>query len=165
MFLRCVGFASVVICMGLTADLRAQKGGKVKQVDKPGTATFRCNGPTAATHPAGMPCGPVVAGFVPAYPDAITGDGSAYIGVGVTVGGSGAFLRYDGEFDLIVRPTDGRTVYLNFESVLSPPTGRKNFNYADLPGLAFNTNVIDPRTNDVAGNGLLSIPVAQTWPT
>src|SRR5918995_1159220 len=146
MYLRCLGFASVVVCLGLSADLGAQKGGKPKPVDKPGTATFRCNGPTAATHPAGTAGGPFVDGFVPDYPDAITGDGSPYIGVGVTVGGSGAFLRSDGEFVLLVRPTDGRIVHLNFKSVLSPSTGRKNFKFADLNGLGFNTNVIDPHT-------------------
>jgi hypothetical protein len=42
MFLRCLGFASVVVCLGLSADLGAQKGGKPKPVDTPAMTTFRC---------------------------------------------------------------------------------------------------------------------------
>ena len=87
----------VAICVSASFSVDAQKGGKPKQVDRPGTAVFRCNGPTAATHtPPGTPCGPFVDEMAPDYTDAITGDGSSYIGVGETVGGSGAFLRFDG---------------------------------------------------------------------
>jgi hypothetical protein len=42
MFLRCLGFASVVVCLGLSADLGAQKGGKPKPVDTNAMTTFRC---------------------------------------------------------------------------------------------------------------------------
>jgi hypothetical protein len=165
MFLRCLGFASVVICLGLSADLGAQKGGKPKPVDKIATATFRCNGPTAATHiPVGTPCGPAASWGVR---DAITGDGNPYVGVGTTVGGSGAFLRFDGELELILRPGGGRLLFLNFESIVQSPgsTARKTFDFADLQGIDLNTNVINPATNDLAGNGALSIPIGVTWPT
>jgi hypothetical protein len=165
MFLGCVGFASVVIGMILSADLGAQKGGKPKPVDKIATATFRCNGPTAATHdPAGIPCGPSATWGAP---DAITGDGNPYVGVGTTVGGVGAFLRSDGELELILRSGGGRLVFLNFESVVQSPgsIARKTFDFADLEGIDLNTNVINPATNDVAANGALSIPVGATWPT
>ena len=97
--MKYLGFAAVVICLGLTADLGAQKGGKPKAVDKVAIGTFRCNGPTAATHdPVGAACGPFAEWGVR---DAITGDGNPYIGAGTTVGGSGAFLRSDGELELI----------------------------------------------------------------
>lgn len=165
MFLRCLGFASVVLCLGLTADLGAQKGGKPKPVDKIATATFRCNGPTAATHnPPGTPCGPSATWGVP---DAITGDGNPYIGAGTTVGGSGAFLRSDGELELILRAGGGRLMFLNFESVVQipGPIARKTFDFADLDGIDLNTNIIDPATDDVAANGALSIPIGATWPT
>ena len=157
----------VAICVSATFSVDAQKGGKPpKQVDRPGTAVFRCNGPTAATRtPPGTPCGPFVDGMAPDYPDGITGDGSSYIGVGETVGGSGAFLRFDGEFQLIVRPTNGRTVFLNFESMLSAPLGQKNFNFADPVSIGLTTNVILPGTQSIAANGILSIPVSETWPT
>ena len=56
MFPRCAGFAVIAVCLSLTADLGAQKGGKPKPVDKIATATFRCNGPTATAHPTGTPC-------------------------------------------------------------------------------------------------------------
>ena len=48
-----------------------------------------------------------------------------------------------------------------------PPgaSAQKNFNFADLYGIDLNTNVINPSTNDVAGNGALSIPIGATWPT
>ena len=168
MFHRYVGFVAVVVGLGLTADLGAQKGGKPpKAVDKIATATFRCNGPTAATHePVGTPCGPSATWGVP---DAITGDGSPYVGVGTTAfPGTGAFLRSDGELEVILRAGGGRMLYLNFEKQHLPPSGsfwRKTFNFADLDAIDINTNVIDPRTNDVAGNGALSIPVGATWPT
>jgi hypothetical protein len=165
MFHRYVGFVAVVVGLGLTADLGAQKGGKPKTVDKIATATFRCNGPTAATHdPVGTPCGPSATWGVP---DAITGDGNPYVGAGTTVGGVGAFLRSDGELDLILRPGGGRFMFLNFESVIQPPglLARKTFDFADLDAIGLNTNIIDPNTNDVAANGALSIPVGATWPT
>src|SRR5262245_34323422 len=154
----------LLLCLGLTPTIDAQKGAKPpKQVDTPGTATFRCNGPTAQTRqPPGTLCGPAATWGVP---DAITGDGNPYIGVGTTVGGSGAFLRFDGEFDLTVRPENNRMAFLNFESWLSPPSGRKTFDFADLTGIGLNTNVILPGTTTVAGNGILSIPVGETWPT
>ena len=137
-------------CLSLTAIVGAQKGGKPKPVDRPGTAVFRCIGPTAATHsPAGVPCGPE------SVPDAITGDQPAY----------NATLRFDGEFDLYTQSTAGRIVFLNFESVLSPAAGRKNFDFADVPSIGLNTNVIIPGTETVAGNGILSIPIGATWPT
>jgi hypothetical protein len=163
--MKYLGFAAVVIGLGLTADLGAQKGGKPKAVDKVAIGTFRCNGPTAATHdPVGAACGPFAEWGVR---DAITGDGNPYIGAGTTVGGSGAFLRSDGELELILRAGGGRLVFLNFESVIQPPgsLARKTFDYADLESIDLNTNVIDPRTNDVAANGALSIPVGATWPT
>src|SRR5215208_1442746 len=165
MFLRCAGFASVLIALALSANLGAQKGGKPKPVDKIATATFRCNGPTAATHdPAGTPCGPSA---MWGAPDAITGDGNLYVGAGTTVGGVGAFLRSDGELEVILRPGGGRLLFLNFESVVQSPgsIARKTFDFADLDGIDLNTNVINPATNDVAGNGALSIPVGATWPT
>lgn len=170
---RSVLWLAFLLCVALTPAVSAQKGGKPKAVDKPGTAVFRCNGPTAATHkdangtPDGTPCGPYVDGFAPDYPDAITGDGDPYIGGAgqTTVGGSGAFLRSDGEFDLIVRSTNARIVFLNFESTLSAPLGRKNFDFADATSFGLNTNVVIPGTDEVAGNGLLSIPVGATWPT
>jgi hypothetical protein len=157
--------AAVVICLGWQAGLGAQKGGKPKPVDRAATATFRCNGPTAATHePAGTPCGP---SSTLGVPDAITGDGKSYVGVETTVGGTGAFMRAVGELELILRAGGGRLLFLNFESVLQPPgsIARKTFDFADLDGIALNTNVINPATNDVAGNGALSIPIGATWPT
>ena len=162
-----------LVCLALTPTLGAQKGGKQKAVDKPGIAVFRCAGPTASSHtdtngvPDGVPCGPYVDGFAPDYPDAITGDGRAYIGGAgeTTVGGSGAFLRVDGEFDLIVRVANGRKVFLNFESLVTAPLGRKNFDFADATEFGLNTNVVIPGTETVAGNGLLSVPIGQTWPT
>jgi hypothetical protein len=168
MSVRRASWLAVTLCVGLTSAVDAQKGGKPKSVDQPGTAGFRCTGPTAATRtPPGTPCGPYVDGFTPDYPDAITGDGNAYVGGAgeTTVGGSGAFLRSDGEFDLIVRPTNGRLVFLNFEAMVTAPLGRKNFNFAQTPEFGLNTNVIIPGTETVAGNGLLSIPIGNTWPT
>jgi hypothetical protein len=79
-FFRYLSFAAVVAVLGSTADLGAQKGRKPKPVDQIATATFRCSGPTAATHePPGIPCGPSATWGVP---DAITGDGNPYVGVG-----------------------------------------------------------------------------------
>jgi hypothetical protein len=139
-----------VLCLSLIATVGAQKGGKPKPVDRPGTAVFRCNGPTATTHlPPGTRCGPW------SVPDAITGDGPVY----------SATLRFDGEFDLYTQSTAGRVVFLNFESWYTPASGRKNFDFADVPSIGLNTNVIIPGTETVAGNGILSIPVGQTWPT
>ena len=148
---RHVRWVLVLLCLSLTAIVNAQKGGKPpKQVDRPGTAVFRCLGPTAATHnPPGTSCGPW------SVPDAITGDAAVY----------NATLRSDGEFDLYTPITAGRIVFLNFESVISPAVGRKNFNFADVPSIGLNTNVILPGTETVASNGILSIPVGATWPT
>jgi len=138
------------MCVFLASTLGAQKGGKPKPVDKPGTAVFRCNGPTATTHnPPGTFCGP------DRVADAITGDGISYA----------ATLRSDGEFDLYFLPTAGRMVFLNFESVISPAAGRKNFDFADLASIGLNTNVILPGTETIAANGILSIPEGATWPT
>ena len=166
MFLRCLGFACVLVCLGLTADLGAQKGGKPKPVDKVATATFRCSGPTAASHnPPGIPCGPSSSWGVP---DAITGDGNSYVGVGAaSYPGYGAFLRSDGELEIIVRAGGGRFVFLNFESIVQNPdtNARKTFDFADLEDFDLNTNVIDPATNAEAANGALSIPIGSTWPT
>ena len=59
MLMRYLVLAAVVIGLGSTADLRAQKGGKPKPMDRVAIATFRCSGPTAATHePAGHHVGP-----------------------------------------------------------------------------------------------------------
>ena len=168
MFRRCLGFVSVVVCLGLSADhLGAQKGGKPKPVDKNATVTFRCNGPTAATHePPGTPCGPSATWGVP---DGITGDGNSYVGTGgaPVYPNTGAFLRSDGELEVIVRTGGRRFVFLNFESIVQSPdvTARKTFDFADLEGFDLNTNVVNPATNDLAGNGALSIPIGSTWPT
>jgi hypothetical protein len=167
MFHRYLGFVAVVVGLSLTADLGAQKGGKPKPVDKIATATFRCSGPTAATHePPGIPCGPSATWGVP---DGITGDGNSYVGIGdgPWYPNTGAFLRSDGELEVIVRPAGGRFVFLNFESVLQPPgsTARKTFDFADLENFDLTSNVINPATNDLAANGALSIPIGVTWPT
>jgi hypothetical protein len=135
---------------------------RLAEVDRPAVATFRCNGSTALGHqPPGTPCGPW------SVSDAITGDGQPDVGVGDT-SGSGACVRFDGELDLILRPTETRMLFLNFEHQIAPPSGsfwRKTFTFADLRGIGINTNVIDPNTQAEASNGALSIPVGATWPT
>jgi hypothetical protein len=80
---------------------------------------------------------------------------------------TGAFLRSDGELEVIVRPAGGRFVFLDFERIVQSPdlTARKTFDFADLEGFDLNTNVVNPATNDLAGNGALSIPIGSTWPT
>jgi hypothetical protein len=79
---------------------------------------------------------------------------------------TGAFLRSDGELEVIVRPAGGRFVFVNFERIVRSPdlTARKTFDFADLEGFDLNTNVVNPATNDLAGNGALSIPIGATWP-
>jgi hypothetical protein len=170
MSLRGAGSLIVLFCLALAPTLVAQKGGKPKPqpVDNPGTVVFRCNGPTAAAHtdangaPDGSHCGPWT------IPDGITGDGNPYVGVGVdATSGSGPFLRSDGEFTMDIRAGDGRLISLNFENWVTLPGAysRKTFEFADLNAFHINTNVIIPNTEDIAPNGLLSIPVGGTWPT
>jgi hypothetical protein len=157
---------AVVVLLGLAAGptVGAQKGGKPKPVDTPAVATFRCNGPTAQTRvPRGTLCGPAAASGAP---DAITGDGHGYAGVGGDwTSGTGAFLRTDGQLTLFLHTAAARMVFLNFERVLQPPgTGaRKTFNFADVSDLEITTTVVDPATNGIAANGALSVPIGATW--
>ena len=150
---------TVALTLGLATTPIAQKGGgKPKPPpDQSATATFRCAGFTTTCGSDGSP-----------VPDSITGDGGAYVGVGDTITGSGAFIRsLGGDFELQTRPAGGRLVYLNFEHQAVPPSGtffRKTFTRATLNGIAFNTNVIDPATGEEAADGVRSIPVGSSWP-
>ncbi len=146
MFHRYVGFVAVVVSLGLTGISEHRRAAsRPNPVSRIATAAFRCNGPTAATRMSLAPRADLRRrGGVP---DAITGDGNPYVGAGTTVGGSGAFLRSDGELEVILRTGGGRLAFLNFESVLQPPgsSARKTFDFADLDGIDLNTNVINRR--------------------
>jgi hypothetical protein len=148
-FALCLG---AVVCVG-GSELVAQNGGKPRPANQTATAWFRCNGP----NPPGLP-GPCGAeGFVRS--DSLSGDGRTYVGSGDLSTGSGAFLRYDGEFVLELRPLGGRFAYLDFRHVFAPPTGfhRKTFAQATLSQFHFNTNVLDPngQESDSGLTGLL----------
>jgi hypothetical protein len=153
-----------LVCLALTPTLGAQKGGKPKAVAQRGVATFRCVGPTSLNHtnPDGTGC----TGPNETVPDGFAGDTSgAYYGVGEYVDGSGAFLRTDGEFEVIVRPTDGRQIFLNFDKWLTLPSSGNPFVFADVTDFRLNTNVVLPGTDEVAPNGILSVPENETWNT
>src|SRR5688572_5590846 len=142
-FTVCVAAA---VCLSGNS-LVAQKGGKPKPTNKTATAWFRCNGPNPPVGPS--PCG--AEGFV-RY-DSLSGDGRAYVGSGDISAGSGAFLRYDGEFVLELRNLGGRFAYLDFRHVVAPPAGfhRKTFEQATLEQFHFNTNVLDPSGQELDG--------------
>jgi hypothetical protein len=137
-------------------SLVAQKGGKPKPANQPATAWFRCNGPNPPDGPG--PCG--AEGFV--LSDSITGDGRTYVGTGDLSTGSGAFLRYDGEFVLELRSLGVRFAYLDFRHVVAPSAGfhRKTFEQATLEQFHFNTNVLDLNGEESEG-GLTGLMVGE----
>ena len=143
---RPFGAIVLLLAVALTPTVGAQKGGdKPKPVDIPATATFRCSGPTAATHPDddSAPCGPL--GF--SVTDSITGDGGPYTGVGTDwTSGTGAFLRSDGQLTLFLRAPANRMVFLNFEEVVQDPQigAKKMFNFVDLSDVEITTTIYDP---------------------
>jgi hypothetical protein len=151
---------AVVICLVSMPLLDAQKGGKPKPpADQSVTAKFRCDtlDPLAPCVPDGL-----------LLSDAITGDGSTYVGVGDWQSGSGAFLRAaDGEFSLDINAGGNRWILLDFRHVVLPPSGfhRKTFETVKLDAFHLNTNVIDPATGLQAADGLRSIPVGAQWPS
>jgi len=165
MSVRPTGTLALFVCLTLASTVDAQRGGKPRASDTPALATFRCNGPTAQTRvPPGTLCGPSAELGIP---DAITGDGSAYAGVGDDwTSGTGAFLRTDGQLTLYLHAAAGRMVFLNFEEVVRPPGvgARKTFDFADLDALEITTTVVDPASNTIAANGALSVPIGVTWP-
>jgi hypothetical protein len=152
---------ALIVCLA-TVPALSQKG-KPKAVDQPVRAMFRSTGlgppeigPEGEEYPR---CGPDALDVK----DCITGDDDVvYEGTGDVITGSGAFLRADGEFALIIRPTNGRTVYLNFAQQISPPSGtfyRKNFTTQTLNSFNFNTNLIDPATRLEVSGGLPAMAV------
>jgi hypothetical protein len=148
----------LVLCS--TASVTAQKGGKFKPADRPGTSVFRQNG--------AFPYDGFEDGCeVPASGDRINGDFSNYPGSGDYVSGSGAMLRGDtGEFVLQLRGGN-HYVYLNFADQAVGPAGvaRRNFCQVSLSTFDFNTNIIDPATGQQATGGLLAIPENASWPS
>ena len=96
MFLRCLGFTSVVVCLGLSADLAAQKGGKPKLVDKNAMTTFRC----MAGDPGSLSCLPVSDAT-----DRVRDDGLAY-------GYDLAKIASSGFYALTIPPNSGRALGL-----------------------------------------------------
>jgi hypothetical protein len=148
---------AVIVCLAWNTIAFAQKGAKPKPTTQSATASFRCNGPNPPDGPD--PCG----GDDFVLSDSITGDGFTY--VGDLASSSGAFLRWDGEFDFDLRG-GSRTVYLNFEHQVAGPSGafyRKNFTEATLNQFHFNTHVLDPNGQEFDG-GLTDIPPGESWP-
>jgi hypothetical protein len=140
-------------------SLDAQKGGKPRYVDIPGSAIFRCN-----TLDPSVLC-PLDEN---APKDRITGDGlGVYVGSGSDwQSGTGPFLRFDGEFSMTIVAGGGRRIMLDFRDWLLPPSPtfhRKDFDVLVREAFHINTNVIDPGTRDQAELGLRSIPIGATW--
>lgn len=143
------------VAMDLQPPVAAQKRGK--PTSQPATGLFRCPGfECPAANPTSVP---------PVLTDAITGD---YADLPFAQG-DGSTLDTVGEYSLRLVP-NGRFLSLDF-SIGSAPCGagcRRNFTTINLDAANLtlvHTNVIDPATGDVAGNGMLSIPVGETWPS
>jgi hypothetical protein len=120
MFLRCLGFASVVVCLGLSADLGAQKGGKPKPVDKNAMTTFRC----VAGEPNSSSCQAVSDAT-----DRVRDDGIAY-------GYDLAKIASSGFYALTISPNSGRALGLAlgspFGSVPCEVAGNCNPDHVDV---------------------------------
>lgn len=150
---------AAVTLAGPSSALMAQKGGKPK-TDILATATFRCN----SLNPE-SPCVPE-GHFLP---DAITGDGMPYTGVGTWDSGSGAFVRaVDGEFSIDLNAGLGRWVLLDFRQQVAGPSApffRKTFETVALDAFHLNTNLINPSTGLEAAGGLPVMPIGAAWPS
>jgi len=63
-----------------------------------------------------------------------------------------------------------RRIVLDFQDVLAPCTGTCLRTFTTIAvgqdeSAVFHTNTLDPSTGQLAANGILSIPVGQTWPS
>jgi hypothetical protein len=145
---------AVAACLAVQPALHAQKGkgGKPKPVNIPGVAWFE-----TVADPGAAEC----SGNAPG----IASDSDApYVGTVTEAGNLGAVLSTGGEFHLTLSSGGSRSLYMNFTSMETAPSGsffRKNFCERWQTQLGFNTHVLEETGDDNVGLTLLDITPGQ----